>query len=40
MNNYNFKVGDKVVTVYGETGVIVDICTCDNCKERGFYEPY
>lgn len=36
---YNFKIGDKVITDEGITGVITDICTCDRCKERGFYEP-
>ena len=34
-----FKVGDKVITADGRTGTITDICTCDRCKERGFYEP-
>lgn len=37
--NYKFKVGDKVITTFGEVGEIVDICTCDSCKKRGFYEP-
>jgi hypothetical protein len=36
---YTFKVGDKVITDDGRTGTITDICTCDRCKERGFYEP-
>lgn len=34
-----FKVGDEVITAKGEVGVITEICTCDGCKERGFYEP-
>lgn len=34
-----FKVGDKVITADGRTGTITDLCTCDRCKERGFYEP-
>lgn len=34
-----FKVGDEVITSTGEVGKITDICTCDRCKERGFYEP-
>ena len=38
-NDYEFAVGDKVVTVYGEVGTIVDICTCEWCVERGFCEP-
>lgn len=36
---YTFKVGDKVIAADGRTGIIVEICTCDRCKERGFYEP-
>jgi hypothetical protein len=36
---YTFKVGDKVITDDGRIGIITDICTCDKCKERGFYEP-
>ena len=34
-----FKVGDEVITFDGCVGVITDICTCSQCKERGFYEP-
>ena len=36
---YGFKVGDQVITSTGQVGKIIDICTCDSCKERGFYEP-
>lgn len=36
---YDFKVGDKVVTSTGQIGAITNICNCDRCKERGFYEP-
>lgn len=36
---YTFKVGDQVITDDGRVGTITDICTCDRCKERGFYEP-
>ena len=39
MKNYNFKVGDRVITTRGETGVITDICDCKYCTSRGFYEP-
>lgn len=38
-SDYNFDIGDKVVTTYGEVGKIVDICTCESCEKRGFYEP-
>ena len=34
-----FKVGDQVITDDGRIGRIIDICTCDKCEERGFYEP-
>ena len=37
--NCGFKVGDEVITSTGEVGIITDICTCQFCKERGFYEP-
>lgn len=36
---YDFKVGDVVITSNGKTGIIEDICDCDRCKARGFYEP-
>lgn len=36
--DYEFKVGDKVITKDGESGKIVGICDCEMCKERGFYE--
>lgn len=36
---YDFKVGDVVMTSTGETGVIESICDCERCKARGFYEP-
>ena len=38
-SDYEFAVGDKVVTIYGEVGHIVDICKCRKSVERGFYEP-
>jgi hypothetical protein len=34
-----FKVGDEVITSTGQVGKITDICDCDRCEERGFYEP-
>lgn len=36
---YDFKIGDEVITSDGCVGIIESICTCDKCKERGFYEP-
>ena len=35
----DFKIGDEVITKDGRVGVITDICTCDRCRERGFFEP-
>ena len=35
----DFKVGDEVITNDGRVGKIVDICTCNKCRERGFFEP-
>ena len=37
-SDYEFAIGDKVVTIYGEVGHVVDICRCDRCLERGFRE--
>ena len=36
--SYGFNIGDKVITSDGRIGHITDICTCDQCKARGFYE--
>ena len=34
-----FQIGDKVITSKGEVGIITEICTCDKCQEREFFEP-
>lgn len=34
-----FNVGDKVITYDGIQGRIVDICHCQHCKDKGFFEP-
>ena len=31
-------MGDKVITIYGDVGHVVDICECACCVKRGFYE--
>lgn len=35
----DFQVGDEVITSTGEVGRITHICTCNFCRDRGFYEP-
>ena len=35
---YVFKVGDKVIASDGLTGIVKEVCTCSECKRRGFYE--
>lgn len=37
--NYEFHVGDYVEDVDGRVGYISEICTCEKCKARGWYEP-
>lgn len=37
---YEFYVGDYVENKDGEVGYIKKVCHCENCKMRGFYEPY
>ena len=42
MNNKKnglFNIGDEVITSDGRKGKIVDICCCEECERRGFYEP-
>lgn len=40
MVNFGFKVNDEVVSNRGEKGKIIEICECEECKKRGFYEPF
>ena len=40
IKDYKFNVGERVITTEGETGRITHVCTCDNCKNRGFYEVF
>ena len=37
-SDYEFAVGDRIVTICGDVGHIVDICKCEKCLERGFCE--
>ena len=37
-SDYEFAIGNKVVTIYGVVGHVIDICRCDRCLERGFRE--
>ena len=39
IKDYEFKIGDKVITTEGEVGKIIGICKCEKCAERGFFEP-
>ena len=35
---FKFKVGDKVITSDGCTGIITSICDCYECEIRGFHD--
>lgn len=37
---YKFRIGDYVEDVTGRVGYIQSICQCEQCKVRGFYEPF
>lgn len=37
---YDFEVGDKVLTSTGQLGIIESFCDCDLCQGRGFCEPH
>lgn len=39
IKDYEFYVGDEIITTEGVKGEVIGICTCDKCQERGFYEP-
>lgn len=40
IKDYEFHVGDEVITTEGVRGKITSVCHCDRCEERGFYEPF
>jgi hypothetical protein len=39
IGGYDFNVGDEVISVGGIRGKIVDICQCEECANRGLFEP-
>lgn len=40
IKDYDFNVGDEVITIEGARGKITAVCDCSSCQERGFYEPF
>ena len=34
------KVGDTVIRKDGLKGKVLSVCDCEECKKRGFYEPF
>ena len=39
ITDIKFNIGDFVKNRDGRIGYISDICHCDECKKRGFFEP-
>lgn len=39
VTDIKFNIGDFVENRDGRIGYISDICHCDECKKRGFFEP-
>lgn len=40
LGEYEFCLGDTVVTTDGIAGKIIGFCNCDECRKRGFLEPF
>ena len=40
IKDYEFHIGDEVITTQGAKGEITYICNCKYCGERGFYELF
>jgi len=38
-SDITINIGDVIIDIHGNRGVVDKICDCDKCKERGFYEP-
>lgn len=39
VTDIKFNIGDFIENRDGRIGYISDICYCDECKKRGFFEP-
>lgn len=39
LGEYEFCLGDTVITTDGIVGKIIGFCDCDECRKRGFLEP-
>lgn len=40
LGEYEFCLGDTVITTDGIVGKIIGFCNCDECRKRGFLEPF
>lgn len=40
LGEYEFCLGDTIVTTDGIVGKITGFCNCDECRKRGFLEPF
>lgn len=40
LGEYEFCLGDTVITTDGIVGKIIGFCHCDECRKRGFLEPF
>lgn len=40
LGEYEFCLGDTVITTDGIVGKIIGFCDCDECRKRGFLEPF
>lgn len=40
LGEYEFRLGDTVITTDGIVGKIIGFCDCDECRKRGFLEPF
>ena len=40
LGEYEFCLGDTVITTDGIVGKIIGFCHCDECRKRGFLQPF